>query len=173
MLGALLSSACATSNDIDPPEAGRYVFDVYDENFSWTYTLRGFFIDSDGGVWTYDHSDDKWIPTPNRAGRLSSVDLADKFEHAKKVVVLDPLVVREKVRLIRSASHGAISRFSQSRDQGRYAHVAYLYDADRNDYRAIVLATEGDSVESNSSDAAAELLAWLKEVKEKISETQR
>lgn len=173
VLGALLLTACATSSDIDSPEEGRYLFDVYDENFSWSYTLRGFYIDRDGGVWTYDHSDDKWVPTPSRSGRLSGVDLADKFEHAKKVVTLDPGVVREKVRLIRSASHGAISRFSQSRDSGKYAHVAYLYDADRGDYRVVVLAAEGDVVETNSAGAAQELLQWLKEVKEKISETQR
>lgn len=173
LLGVLLLAGCATTRDSDPAETGRYLFDVYDENYSWAYTLRGFYIDRDGGVWTYDHSDDKWIPTPSRSGRLSGVDLADKFEHSKKVVTLDPRVVSEKARLIPSASRGAISRFSQSRDSGRSAHVAYLFDADRGDYRVVVLAAEGDSVESNSSDASGELLRWLKEVREKISETQR
>lgn len=173
LLAPVFLSACAALSDDELPETGRYLFDVYDENFSWSYTLRGFYIDRDGGVWTYDHSDDKWIPTPNRAGRLTGVDLADKFEHAKKVVTLDPQVVRNKTRLIKSAAHGAISRFSQSRDQGRYAHVAYLYDSDRQDYRVVVLAATGDVVESNSTAAAGELLQWLKDVKEKISEQQR
>jgi hypothetical protein len=164
--------ACAGTDEDDARGAtGRYVFDVYEENFSWGYTLRGFYVDRNGDVWSYDHSDERWIPGDG-AVRLTEADLKEKFDNGRKVLTLGAGAVRDKLRLINSASRGGISRFSQSRDRGRYAWVAYQYDPDRRNYRVVVLGADGDWIETNSTSAAQELVAWLKEVKQRVSATQ-
>jgi hypothetical protein len=167
----VLIGGCAGTDEDDARGGGRYLFDVYEENFSWGYTLRGFYVDRNGDVWSYDHSDERWLPGDG-AVRLSEADLKEKFDHGRKVLTLGAKVVRDKLRLIDVASRGGIARFSQSRDRGRYAWVAYQYDPDRRNYRVVVLGADGDWIESNSTSAAQELVAWLNEVKQKVSAAQ-
>lgn len=169
----VLANACASTPPSDPEAVGRYVFDVYEENYSWGHTLRGFFIDRDGNVSSYDHSGDRWVPNPNHSGRIDDVDLAERFEGAKQVINVGPETVLRKAQLIDHAAHGAVTKFSQSRDRGRFAYVAYMYDPDRRNYRTVVLGADGDWLETNASPAAQELLAWLKTVKDNVSEAQR
>ncbi len=170
---ALMSGCGHTAANDNFEEIGRYVFDVYEENYSWGHTLRGFVIERDGHVRTYDHSDERWIPTQDRAGRLAEADLADKFYGSKVRVTLTANEVRTKAQLLRDAAHGTIIRFNQARDRGRFAFVGYIYDPDRSSYRPVVVGADGDWLETNSSPAAQELLTWLNEVKEKVSDAQR
>lgn len=170
---ALLTACGHSAAKDDFEDIGRYVFDVYEENYSWGHTLRGFVIERDGRVRSYDHSDERWIPTQDRAGRLAETDLADKFYGSKVRLTLAADAVRAKAQLLPSAAHGTITRFNQSRDRGRFAFVGYIYDPDRSSYRAVVVGADGDWLETNTSPAAQELLTWLNEVKEKVSDAQR
>ena len=154
-------------------EIGRYVFDVYEENYSWGHVLRGFVIESDGRVRTYDHSDERWLPAQDRSGRLAEADLADKFSGSKVRLTLAADAVRAKALLLPAAVHGTITRFNQSRDRGRFGYTGYIYDPARNTYRAVVVGADGDWLETNTSPAAQELMTWLNEVKEKVSDAQR
>ncbi len=154
-------------------EIGRYVFDVYEENYSWGHTLRGFVIERDGRVHTYDHSDERWTPAQDRSGRVAEADLADKFYGAKPRVTLAADAVRAKALLLPTVAHGTITRFNQSRDRGRFAYVGYIYDPSRNSYRTVVVGADGDWLETNTSPAAQELMTWLNEVREKVSDAQR
>ena len=170
---ALLSGCGHTAANDNFEEIGRYVFDVYEENYSWGHTLRGFVIESDGRVRTYDHSDERWIPAQDRAGRLAEAELADKFYGSKVRLTLAADAVRAKAQLLPAAAHGTITRFNQSRDRGRFAYVGYIYDPGRTSYRAVVVGADGDWLETNMSPAAQELMTWLNEVKEKVSDAQR
>ena len=172
LLAILVGCGHSAAKD-DFEEIGRYVFDVYEENYSWGHTLRGFVIERDGRVRTYDHSDERWLPTQDRAGRLPETDLADKFYGSKLRFTLPADVVRAKAQLLPAAAHGTITRFSQSRDRGRFAFVGYIYDPDRTSYRAVVVGADGDWLETNTAPAAHELLQWLNDVKEKVSDAQR
>ena len=51
--------------------------------------------------------------------------------------------------------------------------MGYIYDAERNNYRAVVIGADGDWLETNAAPAAQELLTWLKEVKDQVSDAQR
>ena len=157
----------------DFEEIGRYVFDVYEENYSWGHTLRGFVIERDGRVRTYDHSDERWIPTQDRSGRVAEADLADKFYGSKVRLTLAADAVHAKAKLLPTVAHGTITRFSQSRDRGRFAFVGYIYDRDWSSYRPVVVGADGDWLETNTSPEAKELLEWLSEVKEQVSDAQR
>lgn len=169
----LLGGCGHTAASDDSEEIGRYVFDVYEENYSWGHVLRGFVIESDGKVRTYDHSDERWVPAQDRSGRLSEADLADKFYGSKVRLTLGADAVRAKAQLLPAVAHGTLTRFNQSRDRGRFAYTGYIYDADRKSYRAVVVGADGDWLETNTSPAAHELMAWLNEVKEKVSDAQR
>ena len=158
------------TEDVD--NIGRYVFEVYEENYSWGHTLRGFVIESDGSVHTYDHSHARWLPGQSRSGRLSEGDLADKFSGSKNHLTLAADEVRAKAQLLPMAARGTLTRSSQARDRGRFAYVGYIYDADRNSYRAVVIGADGDWLETNTAPAAQELLTWLKEVKDQVSDAQ-
>jgi len=170
---AMLAGCGHSAAKDDFEEIGRYVFDVYEENYSWGHTLRGFVIERDGRVRTYDHSDERWMPTQDRSGRLPEADLADKFYGSKVRLTLAADAVRAKAQLLPAAAHGTITRFNQSRDRGRFAYVGYIYDPDRSSYRAVVVGADGDWLENNTAPAAQELLQWLNEVKEKVSDAQR
>lgn len=152
---------------------GRYVFDVYEENYSWGNTLRGFIIERDGSVRIYDHSNTRWTPEQNRSGRLAEADLAAKFHGTKIPLTLSAGEVRAKALLLPAAARGKIVRESQARDRGRFAYVGYIYDPDRSSYRMVVIGADGDWLETNTSPAGQELLTWLKEVKDKVSDAQR
>jgi len=170
-LGVLLSGCAHTAaNDA---AIGRYVFDVYEENHSWGNTLRGFVIEHDGGVRVYDHSDTRWTPEQNRSGRLGEADLAAKFHGTKIPLTLAADEVRAKALLLPAAARGKITRESQARDRGRFGYVGYIYDPARSSYRVVVIGADGDWLETNTSPAAQELLTWLKEVKDKVSDAQR
>jgi len=169
----LLAGCGHTAANDRSEEIGRYVFDVYEENYAWGHTLRGFVIERDGRVRTYDHSDERWLPTQDRAGRVAETDLADKFYGSKARLTLSADAVRAKAQLLPAAAHGTITRFSQSRDRGRFAFVGYIYDPDRSSYRPVVVGADGDWLETNTAPAAQELLQWLNEVKEKVSDAQR
>lgn len=171
----LLALPCGCSHTAateDLENIGRYVFEVYEENYSWSHTLRGFVIESDGSVHTYDHSSERWVPQQNRAGRLSAADLAEKFSGSKNQLTLAADEVRAKAQLLPMVARGTLTRSSQARDRGRFAYVGYIYDAERDNYRAVVIGADGDWLETNTAPAAQELLTWLKEVKDQVSDAE-
>lgn len=166
-------NSCSSAPESEEDLVGRYVFEVYEENYSWGHTLKGFYIDHAGNVLVYDHSGDRWVPTPSRTGRVTDVDLAEKFESGKKILNLGSGTVLEKAKLIDSAARGAIQKYAQARDRGRFAYVGYMYDPDRRDYRTITLGADGDWLETNPTPAAQELLTWLKDVRDRVSDATR
>ncbi len=169
----VLLAGCSHTATNDNEEIGHYVFDVYEENHSWGHTLRGFVIQRDGRVLTYDRGNQRWAPTHNRSGRLAEADLANKFHGSKIRLTLPADAVRAKAQLLPAAVRGSITRVGQSNDRGRFAYVGYIYDPDRINYRAVVIGADGDWLETNTAPAAQELLKWLVEVKEKMSDAQR
>ena len=112
-------------------------------------------------------------PSQDRSGRLAEAELADKYYGSKVRLTLGADVVRAKAQLLPAVAHGTITRFNQSRDRGRFAFVGYIYDPDRSSYRPVVVGADGDWLETNTSPAAQELMTWLNEVKEKVSDAQR
>lgn len=145
-------------------DLGEILFDCYHVNFAWGYTLKGFYIDGDGMIYTYDRKGDPWLPDSVQKGSHSypGPDLMSKFRNRKSAGRIDPSIVKQKIALIRPASRGEIFRQHQAYDAGWSGCVAYLFDERADAYTAILLGAEGDFLERNSSQEAKSLLLWLR-----------
>ena len=145
-------------------DLGEILFDCYHVNFAWGYTLKGFYIDGDGKIYTYDRKGDPWLPESVQKGSHSypGPDLMSKFRNPKSAGSIDPSIIKQKIALNRPASRGEIFRQHQAYDAGWFGCVAYLFDKHADTYTAILLGAEGDFLERNSSREAKSLLLWLR-----------
>ena len=145
-------------------DLGKILFDCYHVNFAWGYTLKGFYIDGDGKIYTYDRKGDPWLPDSVQKGSHSypGPDLMSKFSNPKSAGRIDSSIIKQKSGLIRPASRGEIFRQQQAYDAGWSGCVAYLFDKHTDTYTAILLGAEGDFLEKNSSREAKSLLLWLR-----------
>jgi cephalosporin-C deacetylase-like acetyl esterase len=155
----------------DPPQdrrQGRVLFDCYTINFAWGFHLEGFFIDSDGGVHTYDHSNEVWHGPPD--GKPSEKDLAEKHRGAEPVLKIPQKILAEKIPLIAEAAGGEVTRESAARDMGQNVFEGYLWNAGSGRYEPVLLESTGDWNEINTSKSARDLVKWLESVAAEVAE---
>jgi len=149
------------SREKDRPQV-KVLFDCYGINYAWGFYLEGFYIDSDGGVYTYDHSDEAWHGPPD--GKPSQEDLAEKHRGAELVLKIPPKILAQKLPLIAKAAGGEVTRESAARDMGQNVFEGYLWDPEAARHEPVLLRSVGDWNETNTSQAAHELVKWLETV---------
>ena len=143
--------------------SGEFIFEYCNSNAAWGRTLNGFFIDSEGDVWKYDHSADSWQPSRSD-GIYYDFDQKAKYKDAKKMGVVDKKILSAMASLIESASQGELKKHQGGNDMGALSYIAYLYDPSADTYKEVVLSSKGDFVVENTSSAAKTLTQWLESV---------
>jgi hypothetical protein len=146
---------------------GRYVFEYCHTGYGNSTsqpTYDGFYIDSEGVVWSYEHGDQQWSPGRSD-GPFYEYELHDKYGTVKQVGTVDKPVLSAMASLIESAN-GAEPAF-----QGRLVagmdsmtYRAYLYDAGQDMYKEVVLSVRGSGAAQNASSSAKNLVSWLESV---------
>jgi hypothetical protein len=183
-LGAALGDKLIVANPVDangrpvnnPPPAkderqGRVLFDCYGINFAWGFYLEGFYIDRDGKVFTYDHSDEVWHGPPD--GKPSEKDLKEKHRNAEFVLQIAPKILAGKSALIAKAKGGKVTRESAARDKGQDVIEGFLWDPEAGCYDPVLLRSTGDWNEINTSQAARDLVGWLETVAAQVAQAAR
>jgi len=137
------------------------LFEISHVNNAWGYVCRGLYVDSQGYVYTYDHSDQYWNPGNN--GFFMEQQLLEKYSHNS--VLVDSVTLEtlgEMYQQIKPAAEGALSeRVNRCNDAGGQLYTAYVVDSRVSKYYPVLVYEAGDWAQKNLSDAAAQLFAWL------------
>lgn len=148
----------------EPAIDQKYLFDVTHVNYAWGYTLRGFYIDSTGVVYSYDHSDQQW--QPESGDGYTEAELEEKYSHNRfEIGRVYRNILGDRFDMVDRAEEGPLSpRVNVCYDFGGVSFVAYKYDANAGLYRPVTLYEAGDWARKNFAPEAEYLLQWLWEV---------
>lgn len=156
--------SCGRPVDSDGLIGQKVFFEVSYLNYAWGYQLRGFYIDYQGNVYKYNHSDERWETA--RSDTITEAELLEKYSHEKELIAKIPCdTLLQKCNMIQAASEGELSeKIHRCYDAGALSYLAYTYHAKNKEYTPVLLYLAGDVAQKNLSEAAQLLFDWLKAV---------
>lgn len=158
---ALLSAAC-TESATGVRDSERIVLEIEYINYAWEPTYFGFFVDGTGRIFRYDRNGAAW---PDQDAASWSVrELDDKFVPVRNQVDEVPSAeIAALAPVIDAAAAGTLSPVkSECADAGTLTYRAYRYNPDDGRYSAVLLRQEGDHARQNTSQAAQQLIAYIR-----------
>jgi hypothetical protein len=143
------------------PAYQKYLFEVEYFNAAWWYGLNGFYIDSSGYVYQYNHSDEVWDTAAPPL--LTEADLTAKYSHGNVLIgFVDPDSLLAKFLMVESAGQGPFfGPVTVCFDFGGIRYMAYQLDTVTWGYNTVLLRQTGDVCIKNLSPAAQDLIEWL------------
>ncbi len=149
----------------DCPPIGQYIlFEVCYSNFAWAPTLKGFYVNNNGQVITYEYDYDQvtW-PAPQWHEEYTEWELMYRYNHNPRLCQTIPdYQLNVMYQLVEPASEGPISdTVFRCFDFGEIYSVAYIFDADNGVYQPVLLELAGDFAQKNFSPEAEQLVEWL------------
>ena len=176
-LEALIGTTIATPSPTptatasgDSVPVGRYVFAIETTApapESGCAQLYGYSLESDGGLYRYDHTCIQ-VPTPPYGPRGISyqAELSERYG-LRRVLIdhVDPAKLRREVPIILPASWGTLhSAGADPAARTTRTYVAYLYMPSTQGYRRVVLRAVGAHAARSNTQAADEIAGWLDKV---------
>lgn len=158
----LLLALAGCSGITTPGRSGSTVFEVEYVNFAWVPTWQGIAIDSTGAVHRYDLKGQPW--DPKRPDYPSREELTAKYaSNTQPAGSVDPAQFEiMQVRAGRAAAGPISEPTNRCADAGTVTYTAWLYDAEQDAFRRVLLWREGDTAQLNQSVDARALVVWLK-----------
>jgi len=165
ILGLTVLAAAAACSDSatglgDIPDDQEFLFEVEYVNYAWGFVWKGFHVDRDGGVRTYQLGT-TW-PHAGDAS-FSPEALTEKYDEQRErisTVALDEL--RERVASIPDAAAGPLADpVQRCADAGTVTFTAWTFDSGTKRYAPVLLRMNGDVARENHSSAANALYGWL------------
>jgi hypothetical protein len=164
----LACSACSMRSDadrlLDREVPGKVLLESYTVEMTWGYKLSGMYIESDGTVWTYEHTGTPWYPEKIKPDVLSERDMLTKHKNARQIGTVDRTQLKDMAAMIKPAARGKVTRVAGPGTGDGTVEVAYLLDPKASTYHEIILAGQGDRVATNSAPQAQMLLDYLHNV---------
>ena len=160
-----ISGGCEKENgkEYEGPEDQPVLFEYRHVNHAWAYTEHGWLIDSNGDVHYYSLPED--FRLPDSTSYLSHEDLLHNLAQADSSI--HGLVAEDLeyyTGLIAGAAEGKIGKLENvAADAGGSVLSCYMYDAHKEMYQYIFLASSGDWQQSNESNEAKILVDWMKD----------
>ena len=147
------------------PPLPSYWFEVEFKHLANDNERRGFVIDAAGRVCTFDLGHEVWAPADLES--FTEDELVAKYAHKQKCgPKMDDATFLKYKALIHGATEGKVARTEPAcTDSGTLAFRAFVFSTMNRRYRPVMLAIGGDTVKTNSSPEAAELVLWLKSLK--------
>jgi len=144
-----------------PAPNGSTVFEVEYVNFAWVPTWRGFAIDSTGAVHSYDLKGIPW--QPRDADYPTRAELAAKYAASTQPdSSIEPATFRTMQERAGRAAAGPVSQpRNWCADAGTVTYSAWLYDAEQDAFRRVLLWREGDTAQLNQSADGRAIADWL------------
>lgn len=165
LTSALLLAACNNAAEpgteiVPTAQSGHVLLEIEYVNFAWVPTWLGFYVDTDGNVFSYDRKGVAW----ESDGILTEDQLEEKFSLNRTLVASrDRLEIDALARRITQVVPDQLSQpSSPCADAGILTYRAYHFDPLTRTYRPVLLRAEGDRAQQNLSPAAQELVAFLK-----------
>lgn len=161
LFAGLAGCTLSSTDEGDTPIDQEFLFEVEYVNFAWGLTWKGFYVDHDGDVWTYELD----APWPHAdASSYTAQELLEKYEAGRvKVAHVDGDRLRRMFDLVDDAARGTLTDpVNRCADAGEVSFRAWSSDTATERYRPVLLRQEGDWARENTSAAARELYSWLK-----------
>jgi len=138
------------------------LFDVFHINYAWGFACGGYYVDGSGAV---HHYDCRALEDSARSdyGRVGEI-LAHRYGMEDTVTChVSAEALSWAIGLAKEAATQPPSEGHQTGyDAGGTSYTAFLYDPDSGEPTAVPLATTGDVSHDPSTDAATQLVDWLK-----------
>lgn len=136
------------------------VFEVNYSNSAWFKQFKGFLIDRNGLVKTYDNPV-SWNPVKENQ-EVTAGQMQENLLHTSESPFKVP--VQQMEQYITKAGH-VLSNYSKpariGADHGIIRYYAYLYNSKKQAYTPVLLAQTGDTEIYNTDENAAEIFEWL------------
>ena len=143
-------------------------FEVSYINFAWGKQFKGFLINKDGQIRTYDKPV-KWNTIDGKNG-LSLTQLEENISNTvastTTISAADLKSYSSKISLITNSEF--TKPVSAGADRGITSFYAYRYDPDKQVYTPVLLSQIGDTETYNTDKSAVEISTWLTGILAKI-----
>lgn len=169
LLILLIPLLMSCDNDIYLVRNGQKVLFQFERaNYAWGSFQRGWFIDSEGYVRTYDQPQ-HWLHL-DQYSQISKSDMDANLLNADSVCFkIDAQELAKKVELILKASEGKLSEPAYvMADYGGLTYSCFMFDTTSQKYQSILLSQSGDVEIHNTSNEAKVLFEWLVEINQQV-----
>jgi hypothetical protein len=158
---ALAGLAAGCSDSVGLQEQDRVLLEIEYINYAFNPTYFGWFIDASGRVFRYDQD----LPTaPNTSiAEWTPEELSEKFGIYFEVAQRPLAEINGLDAQISAAAAGSLSPAKmECADAGTLTYRAFTYDRQDEVYRSVLLRVEGDVARQNTSQAAQQLIAYIR-----------
>ncbi|HUP89408.1 MAG TPA: hypothetical protein VM100_08660 [Longimicrobiales bacterium] len=139
LFAALVMAGCASSTSEPFEPTSKILLEVEYENYAWGHEHFGYTINGLGEIYAYP-----------QGNLVKSVPTSDFGSIASKIA---------------NSAGGKLSEVkSQCADAGALTYWGYLY-AGNGSYQRVMLRTEGDHAQQNTSQAAQDVIAYIRSLK--------
>lgn len=154
-------------NDEIPVLKQKIYFEKHYVNLAWLPQSSGFLIDSLGNVLEF-----KWVEVfhewydPDSTGYVSSVNMDKNILFCQiQNYHINPDTLKFYVSKIYVASKGIISVPQHvMADAGTTTYSAFIFNEKTNQYKQVLLKTDGDIFIQNSSSESEKIYQWLNRI---------
>jgi hypothetical protein len=163
---AALSVSC--SDDVVVTDEQEVYFEIHHTNQAWGNQFKGFLIDKQGQVRTYDKPAD-WNDIESKS-TLSKEDMeaniAQTTISSAKIAAAD---LDKYVTASRKITGDSFSKPANGgADLGLTLFYSYTYNADQKTYKAVLLRQTGNVIIHNQDANAKEVADWLTKVMDEV-----
>jgi len=160
----LLLSSCISKEEDYGIDEGDVYFQVEYLNHAWGYQHHGFIIDQQGNLFGYEKPEGWVFP---EEGVISPRDFRSNLNKAEKETNTIPATeVKQMEPKALLAKNGELTEpESQMVDAGTTVFAVFIFDKKINKLKKYDLLWEGDLFRENNSQAAKDIAAWLKEIR--------
>ena len=157
---AAAASGCGLINEIENDT--RVLLEIEYINNAFEPTYHGFLIEGSGDISRYDRQGAPYAFQDS--AEIAPSDLEGKFAPVKTLIVTrPPEEITPLLTLIEVAATGDYSEpKAECADAGTLTYRAYVFDTIKGRYLPVVLRIEGDFAVVNTSQAAQELIAYIR-----------
>jgi hypothetical protein len=155
---ALTATGC--SQITENSDTGAVLLEVELVNYAWVPTFKGFVVEADGKIHSYDRKGATWTEQDS----YTPGQLDEKFAPNRALVTTRPTNevadVANKVAALPNDNLSAPKMVCA--DAGTLTYRAYKYDAAAARYTPVLLRMEGDRAQQNTSAAAQDLISYVR-----------
>jgi hypothetical protein len=165
----LLFSSCISKDEYIDIDDGTMFFQAEYVNHAWGYQHKGIIIDQMGNIHEYEKPE-KWVFAEEN--EISLEDFGNNLSKAETRLSLLPEsdITRMKALAVQAKNGPVTGPDQQMYDAGTTSYSVYIYDKSSHKLRQYDLLWEGDLYKENTSEAAKEIVVWLKGLRDEQTE---
>jgi len=151
-------------------EKQKILFQYEYVNYAWGYQHKGFIIDNEGNVLTYENPENWNFQDNNHS--ISEIQVSEnitKCRHSGKKIPVEEL--QKYTNYIKNIASSKITALKNvAADAGSNEYFCYQYSETSVTYRGYLIKMEGDFTCENLNFYSKKVAAWMKEINNSLPE---